>query len=121
MNDEELNKAIHKLLGIKCEQKYMKWHEIYFCAKCVNESPDPVDQRLCSRVKDYCQDHTAVQEFLRAIKSEGDEYIFSEFTDFIQDILYADYEGEALLDLFLFSPRQLAEAGAKAVGIWEGK
>lgn len=112
MTDSELNTAIHFWMGRG------EWHPMV----------NPFDD---TSGKDYCQDHNDVREFLQ--KAESYKQTNSDFwLPFIQELekLVSDQQSPEDLDYFLSDeigefllaqPRQLAEAGAKAVGIWEVK
>lgn len=119
MTDEELNIAIHKWLDKGCWHNDVEIAANQFtvkrrCGKCKVEVPLDV-----SFNPDYCQDRNSVQEFLDYMESHEMEW---------WEMVWALY-GASESSLFTFpeavklavklSPRQLAEAGAKAVGIYE--
>lgn len=115
--DESLNRAIHEWMGRG------EWvlQEVEYCEKCGVEGITEIGS------PDYTKDRDAVREFLTSITEENDLVDLG--------ITLKRYGSEASLGhmrngnswltmtpeiaLVHISPRQLAEAGAKAVGIWE--
>ena len=120
MNDDQLNRAIHEWMGrghyhiateVASEENYRNWR----CEDCGQRWIISLPQNS----SDYCSDHNAVREFF----SRMGEYAQTQTVERLCEILGLDDErGFDDLDAIKFiqtSPRQLAEAGAKAVGIYE--
>lgn len=115
MTDEELNVAIHKWLG-KC---WHKWDHVLHLV-CVFCGHDLEATKVGN--PNYCKDHNAVREFLQSIQDRtGAEFSLHFWETFCK----TDAEGSQFSNMrsirkaVFATPRQLAEAGAKAVGIYE--
>lgn len=142
MNDEELNKRIHEWMGGHVCSDYKETviigglceHSHWKCGKC-GDGNFCLEEPYSLNVN-YCQDHTAVQGFLRIASGRPDVECTIGVADALVtavtkhdnefNIWKTDTSGEEIASIVawrvaLLSPRQLAEAGAKAVGIWEGK
>lgn len=99
MTNYELNQAIHAWMGRG------EWSPLV----------DPFDE---TSGKDYCNDHDAVREFLRMIAdADVNDELFNKF-DAEMKRTHSIMIGSPLAFTLNVSPRQLAEVGAKAVGIW---
>ena len=119
MTDNELNKAVHKWMSVKCtpmpdlEHHFGGNYEVFRCRRC-NRAEVNVFESLCPFMPDYCNGYNAVREFLKAAIDEVGEQIVSNY---MPDVDGDSYEIDMLRSAML-PIRELAEAGAKAVGIW---
>lgn len=113
MTNYELNQAIHEWMGRG------EWvsQEVEYCEKCGVEGITEIGS------PDYTNDRNDVREFLAKIIADDPT---KELTlgATIGDSIYEygwmkGYNAADIIEAVMLTPRQLAEAGAKAVGIWK--
>lgn len=119
MTDNELNRAIDKFMGVTAHRCCFEKGEDLF-ANCVECGSYFTDSK---NLPNYCKDHNDVREFWATILKQ-DSYEPEYLKDFVDKRMFDEgYLSPSRAQIFfegvMIQPRQLAEAGAKAVGIWK--
>ena len=128
MTNEQLNEAIHKWLGFCCHdfsgtETYKNDDgtegELDVCIHCGAYEASETEWRD----PDYCESHYSVREFLERV--EDSEVELMTWKEWFSDLYCrTDKTGSqssvlrSIRKAVFANPRELAEAGAKAVGIW---
>ena len=130
MTNEQLNEAIHSWMGFCCHdfsgtETYKNDDgtegELDVCIHCGTYEANETEWRD----PDYCESHYSVREFLEAINRSQNSWEWA-VEQLVRDkrlkgqqvgVPKWDFSEGIFYGVWL-TPRELAEAGAKAVGIW---
>ena len=110
MTDNDLNKAIFEWMGGKGHRCFFVDGKVH-CEECGTYFAN------AKHYPQYTSDHKKVRKFLEAVDAKNEDWPALFWDEFC----FTDSEGShrRTIRLAVFAtPRQLAEAGAKAVGIW---